>query len=79
MNSLTIESKGDEMLIRFNRSTFDKGYLLSLIKRLEIESTVQNAEFSTDIMKIADDIENNWWGKNKAKFFERGFEIMNYN
>ncbi|MFB0908548.1 MAG: hypothetical protein ACI9V1_003658 [Spirosomataceae bacterium] len=79
MNSLTIESKGDEMLIRFNRSTFDKGYLLSLIKRLEIESTVQSAEFSTDIMKIADDIENNWWEKNKAKFFERGFEIMNYN
>lgn len=70
MSSLTIENTGEEMLIRFNRNTFDNGYLLSLLKRLEIESTAQNAQFSVEIGQLADKIDSDWWEKNKDSFLK---------
>ncbi|MDP5121732.1 MAG: hypothetical protein NWQ46_09070 [Spirosomaceae bacterium] len=70
MSSLTIENTGEEMLIRFNRNTFDNGYLLSLLKRLEIESTAQNAQFSVEIGQLADEIDSDWWEKNKDSFLK---------
>ena len=70
MSSLTIENTGDEMLIRFNRDTFNNEYLLSLLKRLEVESTAQTAQFSDDIKKLADEIDTGWWERNKDSFLK---------
>jgi hypothetical protein len=68
MNTLTIQNNGNEMLIRFNRDTFDEAYLMALIKRLEVEATAQAAQISPNISEIADEIDESWWEKNGENF-----------
>ncbi|MFY7935983.1 MAG: hypothetical protein ACOVOQ_01295 [Flavobacterium sp.] len=70
MNALTIQNTGNEMLIRFDRSTFDETYLMALIKRLEIEATAQAAQVSPNIGQIANEIDNSWWAKNGDDFLK---------
>jgi hypothetical protein len=70
MNALIIQNIDNEMLIRFNRNTFNETYLMTLIKRLELEATAQAAKISPNISQIANEIDDSWWTKNGDDFLK---------
>jgi hypothetical protein len=52
MTALSIQNNGNEMFIRIDRNGFDESYLVSLVKRLELEVKAKEAEVSSEISKI---------------------------
>ena len=68
MDNLIIENKGDQMILTLNKKAFDKNYLISLIKRLQLESFAQKANFDSSILNIAGQINQDWWDDNGEKF-----------
>jgi hypothetical protein len=70
MKNLTIENKGNQMIVKLNRKGFDENYLISLVKRLQIEELAQKSKFDSDILSIAEQINQDWWDNNADKFLE---------
>ncbi|CAN1569907.1 hypothetical protein MCERE19_03135 [Spirosomataceae bacterium] len=70
MTALSIQNNGNEMFIRIDRNGFDESYLVSLVKRLELEVKAKEAEVSSEISKIADKINTDWWNKNGEDFLK---------
>ena len=68
MVNLIIENKGDQMVLKLNKKGFDENYLISLVKRLQLESLAQKADFDSSIMNIAEQINQDWWDANGEKF-----------
>jgi hypothetical protein len=70
MKNLIIENKGNQMVLRINKKGFDKNYLIALVKRLQIEELAQKADFDTDVLTVADEINQKWWDKNGEQFLK---------
>ena len=70
MNAFSVQNTGNEMLIKLNRLAFDNTYLMKLIKRLEIEAIAQEAQVSSNINEIANEIDETWWKKNGNDFLK---------
>ena len=70
MENLVIENKGNQMILKLNKKGFDENYLISLVKRLQIESLANKANFSSDILGIAEQINQDWWDENSEKFLK---------
>ena len=70
MTALSIQNNGNEMFIRIDRNGFDESYLVSLVKRVQLEVKAKEAEVSSEISKIADKINTDWWNKNGEDFLK---------
>jgi hypothetical protein len=70
MENLVIENKGNQMILKLNKKGFDTDYLISLVKRLQLEDLAQKSNFSTDILSIAEQINQDWWSTNGDKFLK---------
>ncbi|OFX16482.1 MAG: hypothetical protein A2033_05330 [Bacteroidetes bacterium GWA2_31_9] len=70
MENLVIENKGNQMILKLNKKGFDDNYLISLVKRLQIESLAQKSKFTSDILTIAEQINQDWWSNNGEKFLK---------
>jgi hypothetical protein len=70
MNNLIIENKGNQMILKLNKKGFDENYLLSLVKRLQIEALAQKSEFNSSIIGIAEKINQDWWDMNGENFLK---------
>ncbi len=70
MKNLVIENKGNQMILKLNKKGFDESYLISLVKRLQIENLAQKSKFTTDILSIAEQINQDWWSSNGEKFLK---------
>jgi len=68
MNNLIIENKKDKVILRLNKKGFDEGYLISLVKRLQVEELAKKSEFSSDVLMLAEEINQEWWVKNSGDF-----------
>jgi hypothetical protein len=70
MENLVIENKGDQMILKLNKKGFDDNYLISLVKRLQIENLAKKSKFDSDILSVAEQINQDWWNKNGDKFLK---------
>ena len=70
MKNLVIENKGDQVILKINRKGFDENYLISLLKRLQIEQLAQKSEFSDDIINVAQQVNEEWWDENGKDFLK---------
>lgn len=68
MDNLVIENKGDQMVLKLYKKGFDDNYLISLVKRLQIESLAQKSGFNSSILSIAEQINQDWWIENGETF-----------
>jgi len=68
MDNLVIENKGDQMVLKLNKKGFDESYLISLVKRLQMESLAQKSGFNSTILSIAEQINQDWWNENGETF-----------
>jgi len=70
MENLEIENKGNQMILKINKKGFDEEYLISLVKRLQVEELAQKSDFDSNILSIAEEINQDWWNKNQRKFLK---------
>ena len=71
MDNLVIENKGDQMVLKLNKKGFDENYLISLVKRLQMESLAQKSGFNSAILSVAEQINQDWWYDNGEKFLNK--------
>jgi len=62
MTKSSIQYQGNELVIRLNRNRedFSASYLLSLIRRLQLEELAQQAGFDEKVLEIAEEIDQQW-------------------
>jgi len=70
MENLIIENKGDQIILKLNRKGFDENYLISLVKRLQVENLAEKSKFKTDVLTIAEQINKDWWEVNGESFLK---------
>lgn len=70
MESTVIQNKKDQMILTLKKKGFDDAYLISLVKRLQIEELAQKSKFSNDILGLADQINQEWWNQQGEKFLK---------
>jgi hypothetical protein len=70
MENLIIENKGDQMVLKLYKKGFDDNYLISLVKRLQIESLAQKSGFNSSILSVAEQINQDWWNENGETFLK---------
>lgn len=70
MENLIIENKGNQIILKLNKKGFDENYLISLVKRLQIENLANKAKFNPDILSIAEQINQEWWDENNESFLK---------
>jgi len=68
MDNLIIENKKDKVILKLNKRGFDEGYLISLVKRLQVEELAKKSNFSSDVLILAEEIDQEWWIKNGEDF-----------
>jgi len=74
MKNLVIENKRNQIILKLNKKDFDEEYLISLVKQLQLESLARKSEFSTDVLQLAEEINEEWWNKNKGEFLQSSQE-----
>ena len=70
MESTIIKNKKDQMILTLKKKGFDDEYLISLVKRLQIEELAQKSNFENDILGLADKINDEWWNQHGDKFLK---------
>jgi len=70
MKNLEIKNEGNQVILKLNKEGFDENYLISLVKRLQIEELAKKSEFNSDILSIAEQINQDWWDKNGEEFLK---------
>ncbi len=70
MKNLVIENKGNQIILKINKKGFDENYLISLVKRLQVEELAQKSDFDSNILSVAEQINQDWWDKNGKKFLK---------
>ena len=70
MENLIIENKGDQMILKLNKKGFDENYLISLVKRLQMESLAKKSGFNSKILSVAEQINQDWWDENGEEFLK---------
>ena len=58
------------MVLKLYKKGFDDNYLISLVKRLQIESLAQKSGFNSSILSIAEQINQDWWIENGETFLK---------
>ena len=71
MENLVIENKKNQLILKLNKKGFNKEYLISLVKRLQVEELAQKSNFNSDILSIAEQINQEWWDNNKDNFLKK--------
>lgn len=55
METLLIEDKGEELIIRINKSDFNEQFIDDMVKRIRFEKLVQKAQFDPSIISAIKD------------------------
>lgn len=67
MKAISVETVGDEFVIKLNKNSIDEGFVIDLIGRLRREQLVKEVGFDSDIEALGEEIKKEWWQKNKAR------------
>ena len=70
MESAIIKNRKDQMILTLKKKGLDDAYLISLVKRLQIEELAQKSTFKNDILGLADKINDEWWNQYGDKFLK---------
>lgn len=70
MENLQIESTTNQIILKLNKKGFTEQFIDSLIKRLKIEDLAQKSALDDKILKIAEEINQDWWDKNGEEFLK---------
>jgi len=70
MENLVIENNENQIIFKLNKDSFDDNFLISLVKRLQIESLAKKSKFDPEIFDVAEQINQDWWNNNGEEFLK---------
>jgi hypothetical protein len=70
MENLVIENNENQMILRINKKGFDENYLIALVKRLQVENLARKSGFHSEILDVAEQINQEWWDQNGVEFLK---------
>ena len=70
MEGFSISSIGNQIVITIDRSLVDINFVNNLVERLRVEQLINKANFSEEILNVANQIKKEWWEKNKKSYLE---------
>ncbi|MDZ7318428.1 MAG: hypothetical protein ONB11_04690 [candidate division KSB1 bacterium] len=68
MEAIQIKSTNGDLTIKIDKSKIDLDVILEFLDRLRVEFLAQKIDFDKEILKISDEIKENWWSRNKERF-----------
>lgn len=68
MEAIQVSSTNGEVTIKLDKSKIDLDIILDFLERLRIEFLAKKIDFNEEILKISDEIKENWWSRNKDRF-----------
>lgn len=68
MEAIQVSSTNGELTIKVDKSRIDMDIILDFLERLRVEFLAQKIDFDKEILKISDEIKENWWSRNKDQF-----------
>jgi len=71
MQSMTIETTSDKVLITLDKKYFNQDAIIAMVKLIEIETMAQEVNFDPDIAKLGEDIKRQCWQENKEYLIEK--------
>lgn len=70
MKNLIVENKGNQIILKLNKGGFEEKYLISLVKRIQMEELAQKSGYEPEIFSLAETINQEWWDKNGEEFLK---------
>jgi hypothetical protein len=71
MQSMTIETTPDKVLITLDKKYFNQDAIIAMVKLIEIEAMAQKVNFSPEIAKLGEENKRQWWQENKEYLIEK--------
>ena len=71
MKTISLETAGDEFVIRLKRNSIDEAFVMELLRKLRMEQLAKEVDFDADIEKLGEEIKAEWWQKNKSRLMEK--------
>ena len=68
MQNIQIENKKNSLVLTINKKGLDQDYLIRLVKRLQTEDLIYKSQINDNILQVAEDLNRDWWNKNKEDF-----------
>ncbi len=70
MNSLILKNTDDQIVLVIDKKKYDKKYLISLVKRLQLEEMMKQSKITKDVLNVAEEINEDWWNKHGDEFLK---------
>jgi hypothetical protein len=70
MKNLIVENKGNQIILKLNKRGFEDEYLISLVKRIQMEELAQKSGYDPEIFSLAETINQEWWDRNGEEFLK---------
>lgn len=74
MENWIIENNRKEIIFKLEKKDFDEEYLLTLMKRIEIEILSKKSGVDESFLEVADQINQGWWEKNEDEFLKKSYD-----
>ena len=71
MKSITIDSSDDRFIISIDKKLINKDLLLQFLDNLRMEFLARKVGFDKDIEDLGEEINEEWWEKNKDRFIPK--------
>lgn len=70
MLGLTVENSPEKIIFTVDRNNFTEDVLVKLMKIARLEYLIKKAAFDESVLKVDDEIKDNWWKENKREFLK---------
>ncbi|MES2703240.1 MAG: hypothetical protein V4649_11400 [Bacteroidota bacterium] len=71
MLGLTVEDSKEKIVFTIDKSNFTEDVLMRLMKIARMEYLVKLAGFDESVLKMDEEIKDNWWKENKEEILKR--------
>ena len=74
MEAFQIARNQDNILITIDASRINADLLMQTLRKIQVEYLAQTVNFDDSILKLAKEIDRDWWQKNKKRLLGKDYE-----
>ncbi len=70
MEAIKIDTTKDKLIITIDKDSVDAEFIKRILKLYKINQLASKGNLKKDILKIAEEIDSEWWKKNSESFMK---------
>lgn len=74
MENFQIARTKNTVQVTMDTSGIDAEVLIEMLRRIQVEYLARKVDFNDDILKLASEINRDWWQKNKKRLLGEDYE-----